>query len=160
MSDNQTDAPLFDIIMVCSPAMDTLTRAQRSERMRLVKSRGTTPELLVKRLLKSMRLKFNTHDASVPGSPDFVFRRQGKVIFVHGCFWHRHASCHNGRRLPKSRLDFWKIKLDKNRRRDLRILRQLNRLGWSYLVIWECQLNPPERIEKRIRVFLKKRGTN
>ncbi|MGE4130248.1 MAG: very short patch repair endonuclease [Bdellovibrionales bacterium] len=134
--------------------MDTLTKAQRSERMKLVKAKGTKPEKLVANILKSMRVKPHTHDSSVPGKPDFSFSKRKKAVFVHGCFWHRHASCHNGRRLPKSRLDFWENKLDKNRRRDARILRQLNRLGWSYLVIWECQLAAPDRLEKRLRRFL------
>lgn len=122
--------------------------------MALVRSTGTKPELKVRQALRAMGIKFKTHDARVPGTPDFTVSSRRLAIFVHGCFWHRHASCHNGRRLPKSRVRFWENKLDNNRKRDARIFRKLNRLGWSYMVLWECQIRDTEALTKKIHRVL------
>ena len=133
--------------------MDTLTREQRSERMSRVRSRDTKPEMAVRSLVHSLGYRYRLHDRKLPGNPDLVFSSRKKLIFVHGCFWHRHPRCKNNR-LPKSRLTFWKPKLELNRKRDLKNQRKLRRLGWRFLVIWECQTKDDELLTNRIIDFL------
>ena len=131
--------------------MDTLTQRERSERMRRVRSKDTKPELAVRQLVHSMGYRYRLHAAELPGKPDLVFPSRRKVIFVHGCFWHRHRGCPRCR-LPKSRIKFWKTKFEGNRRRDTNNKRKLTRLGWCYLVIWECQVS--NELEPMLRTFL------
>jgi len=133
--------------------MDTLTPDQRSERMGRIRSKDTKPELRVRRLVHSLGYRYRLHRSDLPGKPDLVFPSRQKVVFVHGCFWHRHAGCPNTR-LPKSNLDFWKPKLEANRKRDIKHKRQLTRLGWQYLVIWECEVRDMEALAARIVGFL------
>lgn len=133
--------------------MDTLSISQRSERMGLVRSRDTKPEMRVRRLVHSMGFRYRLHVKEIPGTPDLVFRRLRRVIFVHGCFWHRHTDCALCR-LPKSRLEFWQPKLEGNRRRDVHHQRKLRRMGWKVLVIWECQLAKIAIVEQKLRTFL------
>ena len=133
--------------------MDTLTREQRSDRMSRVRSRDTKPEMAVRSLVHSLGYRYRLHDRKLPGNPDLVFSSRKKLIFVHGCFWHRHPRCKNNR-LPKSRLTFWKPKLELNRKRDLKNQRKLRRLGWRFLVIWECQTKDDELLTNRIIDFL------
>lgn len=134
---------------------DTLTHEERSKRMALVRSKDTEPEMVVRRLVYGLGYRYRLHDRSLPGTPDLVFRKRKKVIFIHGCFWHRHsaATCKLAR-LPKSRLDFWVPKLERNHRRDERALRSLRRAGWKTLTIWECQIANIASITKRVRLFL------
>lgn len=133
--------------------MDTLSPLERSQRMARVKSKGTKPEMLVRRLVFSMGYRYRLHGSRLPGHPDMVFKGRRKVIFVHGCFWHRHEGCKLAR-LPKSRLDFWLPKLEGNRQRDAQKLEQLCEQGWKSLVIWECELKDLGSLEKRLRAFL------
>lgn len=133
--------------------MDTLTPTERSARMALVRAKDTKPELLVRRLVHGMGYRYRLHRRDLPGTPDLVFPGRAKVIFIHGCFWHRHAGCALAR-LPKSRGDFWLPKLTANAERDARNVRALRRLGWSVLTIWECQLGDTAKLANRIRRFL------
>jgi len=135
--------------------VDILTPEQRSERMSRVKGKGSAAERFVRRLVHRMGYRFRLHGAKLPGKPDLVFAGRHKVIFVHGCFWHRHPdpNCRLAR-MPKSRQDFWAPKLEGNRERDQRTMAELERLGWRSLVLWECQLNQPTFIENEIRTFL------
>lgn len=133
--------------------MDTLTSRERSYRMSLVKSKNTKPELVVRRAVSSLGRRYRLHDRKLPGCPDLAFASQKKAIFVHGCFWHRHSAC-GGDRVPKSRLDFWKKKLDENKKRDQKNLRKLNRMGWKYIVVWECQIKSSAKLIKRLEKFL------
>ncbi|MGB3643017.1 MAG: DNA mismatch endonuclease Vsr [Mesorhizobium sp.] len=135
--------------------MDILTPEQRSERMSRVRGRDTKPEMLVRRLTHGMGYRYRLHRRGLPGSPDLVFPSRMKVIFVHGCFWHRHLDpgCKLAR-LPKSKLDFWGPKLETNRERDERNLVPLAELGWDVLVIWECQTKNREELQTRIGEFL------
>ena len=134
--------------------MDTLTPAERSTRMSLVRSKNTKPELCVRRLVHGMGFRYRLHDSSLPGKPDLVFPGKGKIIFVHGCFWHRHGGRCKFTRWPKSKLDFWKPKLEGNHRRDRIVGRALRRLGWRVLVLWECQLKNAEVVAERVSKFL------
>lgn len=133
--------------------MDTLSKTERSKRMSLVRSKGTKLELKVGKIIRALGYRFISHDSSLPGSPDFVFRTRRKVIFVHGCFWHRH-SCSNGTRLPKSRKAFWSGKLEKNWKRDRQVQRLINKRGWKCLVIWECGTKSEPKLTKKIGFFL------
>jgi DNA mismatch endonuclease (patch repair protein) len=143
--------------MKCPPySGDTLSPKERSERMSRVRSKDTKPELFVRRLLSSMGYRYRLHLRSVPGNPDIGFSRRKKAIFVHGCFWHRHKDCPNCR-LPKSNLEFWKPKLEGNKKRDAKKHRELKKAGWQILVIWECELND-DRLPIRLRSFLEDRA--
>ncbi|MEX1026702.1 MAG: very short patch repair endonuclease [Candidatus Paceibacterota bacterium] len=133
--------------------MDNLSESERSERMGRVRSKDTKPEMTVRRLVHSLGYRYRLHSADLPGKPDLVFPSRKCVIFVHGCFWHRHAGCPRCR-LPKSRVDFWKPKLEANKQRDIMNKRRLTRLGWRYLVIWECQIKDDD-LADRIIGFLR-----
>jgi DNA mismatch endonuclease, patch repair protein len=133
--------------------MDTLTRAQRSERMGRVRSKNTKPEIIVRRLVHAMGFRYRLHVRDLPGYPDLVFPRRSKIIFVHGCFWHRHGTCKNTR-WPKSKLDFWRTKLNANHARDALNRKSLRKLGWRVLTVWECQLKNLDKTAERIGKFL------
>jgi DNA mismatch endonuclease, patch repair protein len=134
---------------------DNLDAGQRSERMRRIKAKHSKPEMLVRRIVRGLGFRYSLHVGGLPGTPDIVFRKYNRVIFVHGCFWHRHLSsrCHLAR-LPKSNVEFWIPKLESNRLRDQRNQRNLRKLGWKILVVWECQLRHKEQLKNRIRRFL------
>lgn len=110
--------------------------------------RDTKPELAVRSLLHRLGYRFRLHRKDLPGTPDLVLPRHGVAIFVHGCFWHGH-SCKIDK-MPKSRTDYWGPKIEANKARDARKTRQLRKLGWRVLSIWECELKQPERLAKRL----------
>lgn len=134
---------------------DSLSPADRSARMARVRGRDTKPEMLVRRLVHGMGFRYRLHDRRLPGAPDLVFAGRRKAIFVHGCFWHRHldSTCRLAR-MPKSRLDFWRPKLEGNRQRDLHNQAALHAAGWTFLVVWECEMGDREHLENRLRMFL------
>jgi DNA mismatch endonuclease (patch repair protein) len=133
---------------------DQFSPVERSRVMRAVKSGDTTPELVVRRLVHALGYRYRLHRRDLPGQPDLVFPRLCKAIQVHGCFWHRHA-CEAGQSTPATRLDYWNAKFARNVERDRRNLRRLRRLGWSVLVVWECQTHRTRRssLEKRLARF-------
>ncbi|HMD76874.1 MAG TPA: DNA mismatch endonuclease Vsr [Terracidiphilus sp.] len=133
--------------------MDTLTKVERSICMSRIRSKDTKPELAVRRLVHGMGYRYRLHSKNLPGKPDMVFSGRSKVIFVHGCFWHFHRNCPDGR-MPKSRVDYWKPKLQRNIDRDRQSTQRLHRLGWSSLVVWECELANQSRLAGKIRLFL------
>jgi DNA mismatch endonuclease (patch repair protein) len=133
--------------------MDSVSPARRSEIMGRVRSRDTIPEMIVRRLAHSMGYRYRLHAKDLPGKPDLVFRSRRKVIFVHGCFWHRHPDCSLAR-LPKSRKDFWLPKLEANRQRDLKAEHSLQAANWSVLTIWECELGDIDKLKNKIKEFL------
>jgi DNA mismatch endonuclease (patch repair protein) len=134
---------------------DTLSPAERSERMSRVRGKNTGPELIVRRLVHRLGYRFRLHRKDLPGTPDLVFPRLRSVIFVHGCFWHRHPDpkCSLAR-LPKSRLGFWEPKLTANHQRDVRNQATLSAAGWRVLVVWECELGDKEQLENKLKGFL------
>ena len=132
--------------------MDTRTPEQRRRNMQAVKGKDTKPEWMVRRLLHSMGYRYRLHRKGLPGRPDITFIGRKKAIFVHGCFWHGHYCPRGG--LPKSRLDYWQPKLEKNVDRDRTKLQQLESLGWRSLVVWECELSDLNVLTARLRAFL------
>lgn len=134
--------------------MDTRTKAKRSQIMSSVKTKDTGPELAIRKLLFAHGYRYRLHRADLPGKPDIAFPGRGKVVFVHGCYWHGHG-CDKGR-LPKSRLDYWRPKIALNKKRDARNIGKLRRLGWSALTVWQCQLKTAESLTKKIQRFLGK----
>ncbi|MDE2937161.1 MAG: very short patch repair endonuclease [Chloroflexota bacterium] len=132
---------------------DQLSARQRSELMSRIRSKDTKPELLVRRLVHGMGYRYRLHAKDLPGRPDLVFRSRRKVVFVHGCFWHRHDGC-RANRLPKTRREFWRSKLEGNARRDDRNVAALVALGWRVHVVWECETSEMERVAGEIRRFL------
>lgn len=121
----------------------------RSEIMRSVKSKNTTPELLIRSMLHRLGFRFRLHRKDLPGSPDVVLPRYRTVIFVHGCFWHRHPGC----RLtttPKSRQSYWLPKFQGNVERDRRNIEALQKLGWQVIVVWECEIRRRADLEHQL----------
>lgn len=135
--------------------MDTLTREERSKRMSRVRGKNTTPELAVRRIVHGMGCRFRLHRRDITGTPDLAFPGRRKVIFVHGCFWHRHPDpdCKLAR-MPKSRQEFWRPKLEGNRTRDLRNEEALAAAGWDVMTVWECELRDAAFLKNKIRTFL------
>jgi DNA mismatch endonuclease, patch repair protein len=147
------DAPLAALCI--SGSMDTRSPEQRSYIMRSVRSRDTGPELVVRQLLHRMGFRFGLHRRDLPGRPDIVLPKHKAVVFVHGCFWHGHG-CAKGR-LPKSRLDFWGPKFQRNRNRDAESVKMLKADGWRVLTIWQCQIKETERLRKKLAKFFGQR---
>lgn len=133
--------------------MDIMPAEKRSNIMRKIRSTNTKPELIVRRLLFSMGYRYRLHTKELPGKPDIVFPRQRKAIFVHGCFWHHHAGCVHGK-MPKSRHDYWRLKLQKNIERDKNNQIKLKEAGWEILTVWECTLNDLDDLSDRLNKFL------
>lgn len=133
--------------------IDTLTREERSERMRRVRSRDTKPELELRKLVWTLGYRYRKNRRDVIGQPDIAFIGRKRAIFLHGCFWHRHH-CASGRRAPKSRRAFWNAKFKKNVQRDARVMREMKATGWRALVIWECELRDHPKVAQRVRKFL------
>ena|ERR1039458_4451533 len=121
--------------------------------MRHIRSKGMTPELVVRRLVHGMGYRYRLHSPKLPGKPDLVFQARKKVIEVRGCFWHQHRGCIDSH-IPKSRVEYWAPKLERNRQRDSENLRKLRKLGWDVLIIWECKVRKQGRLSMQIQVFL------
>ncbi|MBZ0270292.1 very short patch repair endonuclease [bacterium] len=155
MNQFQRDGQLGDVVRNRSGSLDTLSPTERSERMGRVKHKDSKPEMRVRRIVHSLGYRYRLHRASLPGKPDLVFCRRRKVIFVHGCFWHRHLGCPRTR-FPKSpeRADFWREKLTGNEKRDAEIQLRLRNMGWDVLVIWECESEDAELVTRKVRQFL------
>ncbi|QDT63800.1 very short patch repair endonuclease [Calycomorphotria hydatis] len=134
---------------------DVLSREQRHKNMQAIKSSDTRPEIFIRKALHRLGYRYSLKRNHLPGKPDLVFPSRSKVLFVHGCFWHRH-SCANGQSKPKTRKKFWEEKFRDNIRRDQRVLRQLRKLGWSVAIVWECQLKTSkfDTTIERVKRFL------
>lgn len=124
--------------------MDTLTKEQRHRCMSSIKDKSTKPEIVVRKFLFSRGFRYRLNHPRLPGHPDLVLRKYRTVIFVNGCFWHGHENCKNFR-LPKTNIDFWQKKIERNRERDKNEQCQLATMGSHCITIWECQLKPKVR---------------
>ena len=122
---------------------------QRSRNMSAIKSKNTKPEIKVRKVLHSMGYRFRLHSKDLPGSPDIVLPKYKTVIFVHGCFWHRHENCKYAS-TPKTRKEFWESKFKANLKRDKEIQEKIKNIGWHSVVIWECETKNIENLRDKI----------
>jgi len=132
--------------------MDALSPDRRSENMRRIRSVDTAPEMAVRKAAHRLGYRYRLHRKDLPGRPDLVFPSRKAAIFVHGCFWHQHSRCREGR-VPGSNRQYWSPKLAANVARDSRNRRKLRRLGWRVLTVWECEVSD-SRLDARIVGFL------
>lgn len=132
---------------------DRISPEKRSANMARVRSKNTKVELRVRRLLHAEGYRFRVHLRSLPGTPDIVFTKRKKAVFVHGCFWHSHAGCARAV-VPGSRHDFWSAKLQRNRERDAASCEQLSQRGWRFLIVWECQTKDSVALMEMLKEFL------
>jgi DNA mismatch endonuclease (patch repair protein) len=136
--------------------VDTISPEYRSEIMGRVRAKDTKPEMIVRRMLHATGYRYRLHARDLPGKPDLVFPARRKVVFINGCFWHRHRDCALSR-LPKSRTEYWTEKLERNRERDERNVAALRKLGWEVLTVWECEVRDPATLMPRVVAFLEQR---
>ncbi|MBO0145426.1 DNA mismatch endonuclease Vsr [Agrobacterium sp. Ap1] len=129
------------------------TSVQRSKLMAKVKAKDTSPEMVVRRAAHALGFRYRLHQKSLAGSPDLVFPGKRKVIFVHGCFWHRHTDCRYST-VPKSNVHFWQAKFDRNVERDQSAIQRLCSDGWEVLVIWQCETRDPVWLRDQLIRFL------
>jgi DNA mismatch endonuclease, patch repair protein len=133
--------------------MDIVTPEARSRAMGRIRGKDTKPELAVRRAATRLGYRYRLHRRDLPGSPDMVFSRLRTVVFVHGCFWHRHAGCKYSY-TPKSNVNFWIEKFQGNVARDGRVEAELERLGWHVVVIWECQTREANELTRTLKAHM------
>lgn len=129
--------------------VDSLTKERRSWNMSRVRSKDTKPELVVRSILHRNGYRFRLHKKGLPGKPDIVLAKYHTVIFVHGCFWHRHKNCPDAT-IPKTRTDFWSQKFSQNVERDKKVQTALRKLGWNVIIVWECETLKPDHLLSRL----------
>jgi DNA mismatch endonuclease (patch repair protein) len=121
--------------------------------MARIRGKNSKPEMTVRRVAHALGFRFRLHRKDLPGSPDLVFPRLRKVVFVHGCFWHRHDKC-SRTTIPKTRVEFWNSKFAANVQRDIRVEKELFHRGWNVLVVWECETFDRRNVERKLSNFL------
>lgn len=131
---------------------DTMTSEQRSRCMSHIKGRDTKPELLVRRYLFAKGLRFRVNVTKLPGKPDIVLPKYCTAVFINGCFWHGHDNC-KYYRLPKSNVEFWQSKIERNRKRDAEVDAALQAQGWRVLRVWECKLRSKATLEDNLEAI-------
>jgi len=129
--------------------MDRIDKKRRSWNMGQIKGRDTGPEVSVRSILHRAGYRFHLHRKDLPGKPDIVLPKHRTVVFVHGCFWHRHSGCSNCS-TPKSNPEFWQAKFAGNVKRDQSNVEQLRQDGWNVVVVWECELGAPDDLRRRL----------
>lgn len=129
--------------------MDRLDKNRRSWNMGRIKGRNTAPEIAVRSMLHRAGFRFRLHAKTLPGKPDIVLQSRRTVIFIHGCFWHRHTGCKQCY-MPKSNIEFWETKFAGNVERDEKYSRVLKEAGWKVITVWECELQSPDKLRKRL----------
>jgi DNA mismatch endonuclease (patch repair protein) len=125
----------------------------RSENMRRIRSKDTSPEIAVRHLVYSLGFRYRLHRKDIPGKPDLVFLSRRKAIFIHGCFWHQHPGCKEAH-LPKSNTKYWTPKLERNVQRDKQVMDELAAMGWGVLVVWECELADRDKLTVKLQKFI------
>jgi DNA mismatch endonuclease (patch repair protein) len=133
--------------------VDIVDPARRSAMMAAIRGKDTAPEIRVRRAAHALGHRFRIHRADLPGRPDLVFPGRHKVLFVHGCYWHRHEGCRYAM-MPKSNTEFWSTKFEKNKARDERVMTELVDLGWDPFVVWECETRDAKVLRERIASIL------
>ncbi len=140
-----------------APCMDRISRERRSWNMSRISGVDTTPERFVRSLLHAMGFRFRLHDKSLPGKPDIVLKKHRTLIFVHGCFWHRHEACRYCYS-PKSNVEFWQAKFKRNVSRDTEVEHALKKLGWKVLKVWECEVANEKKLRRKLTRHLTRNG--
>ena len=138
---------------------DFLSAKERSERMARIKGSNTHPEIALRKVLHGLGLRYRLNKSDLPGKPDLVFPRYKAVVFVHGCFWHRHFNCSIAT-TPKSNTAFWIEKFEKNVARDCRVTNALEASGWRVFVVWECEVASVRKAKvtgERLAEFIRKK---
>jgi DNA mismatch endonuclease (patch repair protein) len=130
--------------------MDRLTKEQRSVNMSKIRSKDTLPEIRIRKALWRMGYRYRLHYKQLPGKPDIVITKQKIVIFVHGCFWHRHENCIEASR-PKTNSAYWETKINKNIERDKKHQEGIKQMGYKIFIIWECEVK--KNIEENIKLL-------
>jgi DNA mismatch endonuclease (patch repair protein) len=133
--------------------MDHLTKEKRSWNMSRIRSKDTGPEVVFRRLIHRAGFRYRLHVKTLPGKPDLVLKKYKTVVFIHGCFWHKHEGCKRGNK-PKSNNGYWDAKLNRNVERDKENTRRLQADGWNVLVIWECELKDLDSVMKKFLTFI------
>lgn len=133
--------------------MDIIDKQARSRLMGRIRGKDTKPEMVVRRIAHRLGFRFRLHRSDLPGSPDLVFPGRRKVVFVHGCYWHRHPGCRLAYQ-PKSNVEFWTEKFAANVARDQKALQELRNQGWDTLVIWECDAKDSGLVASRLSTYL------
>jgi DNA mismatch endonuclease (patch repair protein) len=136
------------------PRSDIPVDPARSALMAKVRGKDTRPEMVVRQAAHALGLRFRLHRRDLPGSPDLVFPRLRKAIFVHGCFWHRHPGCSKAS-TPKTRVEFWTSKFVANMQRDARSIAALEAMGWGVCVVWECETSDATALWRKLKKFLR-----
>ena len=132
--------------------MDTLTKEKRSWNMSRIRSKNTRPEITVRSRLHRAGYRFRLHVKDLPGKPDIVLPKYNSVIFVNGCFWHRHQGCRYAYK-PKTRVKFWSQKFNQNVKRQEKVQKQLKEMKWKILIIWECEVGNEKIFNKMFRLL-------
>lgn len=133
--------------------IDIFSSEKRSSIMSNIRSKNTSPEIQVRKLIFSMGYRYRLHRKDLPGCPDIVFPGRKKVIFIHGCFWHGHQNC-KASTLPETHKEFWKNKINSNQERDGKNINELENLNWKVLVVWQCEIKNISYIAEKINSFL------
>ncbi len=120
---------------------DVHNKATRSYNMSRIRAKDTKPELMIRKFLHAQGFRYKLHDKTLPGKPDLVLPKYNTVIFIHGCFWHGHSNCKYFV-VPKTRTQWWVLKINSNRANDTKAIKLLKKDGWKIIVIWECRLKP------------------
>lgn len=140
--------------------MDKLAPERRSENMRRIRGKDTAPELAVRKLCREIGFPgYRVHRKGLPGKPDLAWIGRKLAIFVHGCFWHGH-DCAEGIRKPKSNLDYWIPKIERNKQRDAESLSALRAAGWDVFVVWECEISEKANLSMKLQRFLSAKMPN
>ena len=135
--------------------MDKVATERRSANMSKIRSVNTRPEVIVRRLLFSIGLRFRLHDKNLPGHPDIVLRKYKTVVFVNGCFWHGHQNCKRST-IPQTNTEFWRNKIEKNKNRDKACKEKLIEMGWDVVIVWECELKDKESLLRKMKLIFGK----
>jgi DNA mismatch endonuclease, patch repair protein len=120
--------------------------------MSRIRSKDTKPEVLLRSALHREGFRFRKNDNRLPGKPDIVLPKYRTIIFLHGCFWHRHKNCHNAT-MPKTNIDFWQSKFARNGERDKEVKLILEELGWHVVLVWECEISSPEKLNAKTKAL-------
>ncbi len=133
--------------------MDNLTKEQRKLCMSRIRSKNTEPEIIVRKTLSKLGLRYRLHVSKLPGKPDIVISKAKKIIFINGCFWHQHKNC-TRQAMPKANIEYWKPKLQRNIEKQEQDIKSLKKSGWKVYKIWECQTKNEQKLTQKLLKIL------